>query len=150
MSSCRYRRASGPCDPGALRPVGDAKSVPAAVPFGKALDPLVIGHQWAGKLDCSRDQKSIGWIPVLEVMAVVGAAGGVAAERHGLDAGSVEKPLDPSLGREIELDMPGIDKQRNLPGGDGTEVDRAAGLPVSVNQRTGRAGKARVAAIEPQ
>ena len=47
---------------------------------------------------------------MLDAMQLVSAAGGTVSEWHDLDAGSVEEPLDPCFGREIELDMPGIDE----------------------------------------
>jgi len=57
-------------------------------------------------------------------------------QRHRLNTGTIEKPLDSRFNGNVEIDPSGVDKQRNLPGRDGAEENRAAVSPAAVDQGT--------------
>lgn len=73
-------------------------------------DALIIGDQRTGEFDRGGNQKSVGRIAVLEMMQPVAAGSGPMAERHRLDAGTLQEALDPRLGGGIEIDASGVDK----------------------------------------
>src|SRR5208282_5554173 len=81
-------------------------------------------------------------VVAFEMMQLIAATGGPMGERRGLDAGAAEKALDPRLDGNVEIDPAGVDEQRNLPGGDGAEENRAAAAPAAVNEGTRRVPQA--------
>ena len=85
----------------------------------EARDAIVICDQRAGEFDRRRDQEPIRRITMFQVMKLIGPRGGTHIERGRLDSRTLNEPFHPRLDRNIKVDPPAIDKQRNFPGGDG-------------------------------
>jgi len=85
--------------------------------LGEAGDAVVIGNQRAGKADGRGDQQPVRRIALFKMMNLVAARSGKVVKRHRLDARTIDKALDPTLGRKIEIDAACVGEQRNLPSG---------------------------------
>jgi hypothetical protein len=57
------------------------KPVLTAILGGKAQDALVMGDEWARKLDRAGNQEPIGGIAVLELIQTIASRGSAVAER---------------------------------------------------------------------
>jgi len=103
----------------------------------KACAALIISDEGTGKLDRRGDQQPIRGIAVLQMMQPIAAGSGMVAERHRLDAGTVEKAFNPRLDGNVEVDPFRVDEQRNLPGRDGAEKNVTPVPPALIDQGTG-------------
>jgi hypothetical protein len=56
------------------------------------------------------------------------------AQRHRLDAGPFQEPLDPSVNGKIEIDSAQIHQQGNLPDCDCTQKNGSAIAPAAIDQ----------------
>ena len=128
--SARSRRRSAPYG---SHP--DGEPVLPAMLLAETRDALVIGDQRTIKLDRRRNEKPVRRVAIFQMMQLMAAAGGPMAKRRRLDAGTPEKPLDPRLDGNIEIDPSDIDQQRDLPGGDGAKENRPAVPPPASSRR---------------
>src|SRR5271165_4394542 len=118
--------------------------------FAEASNALVIRDQGAVKLDCGGNEQPIRGITVLETVELIAARGCMMAQWHRRDAGTIEEALDPGFNGNVQINPPGVDEQRYLPGGDGAQVNGSAASPAVIGQSTGRRTRALVAAVKPQ
>jgi hypothetical protein len=120
------------------------------MPFPEAQDTLVIGDQRTAELDRGCDQKSICRIAVLEVVELITPRGLTMAKRRRFDPGTLQESRDPFFNRKIELDAPGVDKECDLPKGDGAEANGSAILPATIDPSARPWAQALIAAVEPE
>src|SRR5262245_31878751 len=83
-------------------------------------------------------------------MKFIGVGSRTIAEGNTFDTQPTDKALNPCLNRNVEIDPPGIDEQRNLPRGDRAQENRSAATPAIVDQVPRRGTQAVIAAIEPE
>jgi hypothetical protein len=128
----------------------ESEPVLPAVFLAETRNALIVGDQRTIELYRRRNQKPVRRIPVLEMMQLIAAAGGAMAKRHGFDAGTLKKALEPGYNGKIKIDPSRIDQERDLPGSDGAEQDRAAGAPAAVDEAARGRLQSVVSAVEPE
>lgn len=116
----------------------DDKAILSTVLSAKARDAVVICDQRTGEFDRGRNQEAVGQVAMFEMMKLVGASGRVDGKGGRLDTGPPEEAFHPAIDRKIEIDPSAINEQRDFPGGDRAQKNRAAIAPAIVDQCTRR------------
>ncbi len=104
----------------------------------EAQNAVVIGEKRTTEFDRCRDQQPICRIAVFEMEQSVAARGRAQSERYRFDGRALQKPLDPTLNRNIEFDTAKIDQERNFPDADRAEPNQTSALSAIIDQRTCR------------